>query len=187
MAKMSFHRLSRGAAGLLALALCSPAALAQGEPVAASADGEASILDDGSIKKLHDLEFGKIVPFGSGGTVTIDAETGAVTTAGNVHIVTPGAHRAWFHTSAPDNILMVLSLDPTVTLTRISGTETMDATLRYHGVYGLETAMLFGLPIAHRTTTSGEQRIAVRGTLTVSGTQTPGLYVGQFNFAVAYP
>ena len=170
-------------ASAAALAALAQPALAQDT---ASADGEATIVPDGQLTKLQDLDFGRIVPTGAGGVVTIDAATGTIASVGNITLVSPSAHRAFFRSRVPVDTVMVFSLDASVTLTRVSGTETMTATLTYAPVAGLTPELLFGLPIGQKANAT-EQLVAVGGALTVSGTQEPGLYSGTFNLSVAYP
>ena len=180
---MNTRNLCHGALALTAF-VWAPAALAQSDT--ASAGGEATIVDETVLERLQDLDFGRMIPSGSGGLVSVNAATGAVTSSGGVTTVSPSAHRAFFRGRVPDDTVMVVAVDPTVLLTRVSGSEQMIANLTYAMIEGANTELFFGLPIGFRTTDT-EQLIAVGGSLTVSGTQTPGIYSGTFNLSVAFP
>ena len=169
--------------------LCALAALSFGAMPAmaqsADANSQAELLLDINLQKTDDLDFSRIVPSGTGGVVTIDAATGAVSTAGSVTTVGTAQQRARFTTNAPIGTIIIFSGDPNVTLTRQSGTETMTATLEYVGGAGFVTTNVFGLPIGNQATAT-TQEILVGGALTVSGTQAPGTYEGTFTLMVAH-
>jgi len=171
-----------GCAGVLAfIALGAAPAAAQ----SADAGSQAEVLDGFNLVKTDDLDFSRVVPSGAGGVVTIDAASGAVSTAGSVTAVGTAQQRARFTTNAPVGTILLLSGDPSVTLTRQSGTETMTATLTYARGSGLVLTNVFGLPIGNLATAT-TQEIFVGGSLTVSGTQAEGTYEGTFTLMVAY-
>ena len=169
------------AVACLSAGVAAPA-MAQG---AATADARGELLEPIDLEKIQDLDFGPMVPSGAGGVVTINPSTGAVTTVGNVVIVGSSQKRALFNVHAPIGVVMIMSGDPTVTLTRQSGTETMTATLNYVHGNGLAITNVFGLPIG-LIATGTTQEIWTGGALTVSGTQAEGVYVGTFNLDVAF-
>ena len=163
-----------------ALLLATPAAAQD-----ASANASAAILNDIQLQNVQPLQFAQIVPSGLGGSVTINAATGAVTTIGQVVAIGSNQTRARFSLNAPVGTVMVLSGDANVTLTRNGGTETMTASLIHRGGTGLVSAMVVNLPIGLRAI-AAEQDIYTGGTLTVPGTQAVGTYEGSFNLTIAY-
>lgn len=163
------------------LLLAAPAAAQD----VASADAKAVVLDDIRLQNVEALQFARIVPSGLGGSVTINADTGAVTTIGQVVTIGTDQTRARFTVNAPVGTIMIMSGDPSVVLTRNGGTETMTATLIHRGGIGLVSATVFGLPIGVRAIAPG-QVIYTGGTLTVPGTQAVGTYEGSFTLTVAY-
>lgn len=151
----------------------------------ANAPGRAQVVIPSTLVNLESLDFGPIVTQDAGGTVTINPSTNTSSKVGNVVIVGSTAHRAVFRAQAPLNTLMIMSGDPSVILTRLSGTETMSASLSYVAGPGLTGALVFGLPIGQRATAT-DQYFYVGGSLTVQGNQAPGLYEGTFTLSVAY-
>jgi len=150
-----------------------------------TADGRAQVIIPATLVNLESLDFGPVVAQGTGGAVTINPSTDTVSKVGDVVIVGSTAHRAIFRAQAPVGTVMVMSGDPSVTLTRISGIETMTATLSYVAGPGLTGALVFGLPIGQQATAT-DQYFYVGGNLTVQGTQAPGLYEGTFTLSLAY-
>lgn len=173
--------VARAAFALICLC-AAPAAHAQ---ASASADSEAEILGPLAITKIADLDFGPMVPTGAGGVVTIDAASGAVNTVGQVTTVGSSQTRALFNVNAPVGVVMILSGDSSVTLTRVSGTETMTASLTHVHGSGLAVTNVFGLPIG-LISTDTTQEIWTGGALTVAGNQAEGLYEGTFTINIAF-
>jgi hypothetical protein len=130
------------------------------------------------------LDFGAIVAR-TGGTVTIAAPTGNVTTTGAVQLAGSRRQRATFELEARRGILLLFTGDPAVTLTRVGGTETMRATLDYATGSGLLVIRVLGRPIGFRVT-GDVQEIHAGGTLTVPGNQAQGTYEGEFDLTVQY-
>lgn len=151
----------------------------------ASADAEAEIIDGFQLQNVDPLQFGRIVPGGLGGTVTIDAYTGAVSTIGEVVAVGTDQSRARFTVKAPVGVILILAGDPTVELTRVGGSETMTATLTHRGTAGVAAATVFGLPIG-LIATEPDQEIHTGGALTIVGNQPEGTYEGSFTLMASY-
>ena len=151
----------------------------------ASADAEAEIIDGFQLQNVDPLQFGRIVPGGLGGTVTIDAYTGAVSTIGEVVAVGTDQSRARFTVKAPVGVILILAGDPTVELTRVGGSETMTATLTHRGTAGVAAATVFGLPIG-LIATEPDQEIHTGGALTIAGNQPEGTYEGSFTLMASY-
>ena len=151
----------------------------------ASAVGTALVVDSTRLQNVEALQFGRIIPTGSGGAVMINANSGVVSTIGEVAAVGSDQTRARFTLTAPTGLLMILSGDPSVELTRVGGTETMTAALTHRPTSGLVTVTVFGLPIG-LLATSATQEIHTGGSLVVSGNQAKGVYEGSFTLMVAY-
>jgi len=168
--------------------LCSTILLAAAPVCAqdnASADAQGVVLDGFQLQNVDSLEFDTIVPTGMGGSVTLDADTGAVSTIGQVVAVGTNQTRARFTAKASLGTILILSGDPSVTLKRAGGTETMTASLIHKGGAGLATTMVFGLPIG-LLATAPDQEIFTGGTLNVAGNQMEGIYEGNFTLLVSY-
>ena len=129
-----------------------------------------------SLVKTDDLEFGTLIASSVAGTATINPNTDARTTAGGV-IGAPGATPSAAHFTAAGlvNSIALITLPASVTLTRVSGTETMAVTaITSNG------ALVRVLP------NPATIDIAVGGTLAVGVNQVPGSYTGSFNITVLY-
>lgn len=161
-----------GAAALLAAA---PSQLLAA--VTANSTGEIVVLRPLTLVKTADLDFGSLISSPTAGTATVDALTGAVTTAGGV-TPAPGTTSAAQFAGARSLRGPVIIRIPTepISLTRSGGTETMvvsDWTLDGHQtrIVGANEAFEFN----------------VGGTLYVDANQAPGTYVGTFLVTVNYP
>lgn len=180
---------------LRALARTSTAALAaafalllytQAHADTVSTTASAEIVGPGTLVNDKGLDFGTIATAGAGGSMSLSAADGDVTTTGDLAVVGSNPpNRALFKASAPVGILLMFSGDPTVTLTRNGGTETMTALLSYDAGAGLIDVEVFGLPIGVQAT-EAEQEILVGGTLLVNSGQAEGTYEGEFSLTIAY-
>jgi Mat/Ecp fimbriae major subunit len=151
----------------------------------ATVSSEAEVITIAALQNTASLDFGMLARTGTGGAAIIDPNTDLRTTIGEVTAVGGGAHRGEFTTSAPVGVVMVMSGDPNVVLTRLSGSETMNASLIYRPGSGLLSVSIFGLPIG-LLATQPTQTINVGGTLIVAGNQVPGDYEGTFELTVSY-
>ncbi len=179
-ARRAMRWLAYGALPVLGMGAV-PALAADG----ASADAEAEIIDGFQLQNVDPLQFGRIVPSGLGGTVTIDTYTGTVSTIGQVVAVGTDQSRARFTVKAPVGVILILAGDPTVELTRVGGSETMTATLTHRGTTGVAAATVFGLPIG-LIATAPDQEIHTGGALTIAGNQPEGTYEGSFTLMASY-
>ena len=143
----------------------------------------ATIVQNLTLTKVDDLAFGSVVAGDAGGTVSINAGTGAVTQVGDVRILASVRNRGRFAATAPLGILYVMNGDPTVTLNRVGGGGSMVATLQYRAGSGIAP-----LPLAPATlmVIAPNQDINVGGTLAVSPAQPAGDYEGTFNLTLLY-
>lgn len=151
----------------------------------AAAPSEAEILTQLTLVNTQGLHFGTLVVGSAGGAVTINPDTDARSTVGDVVTNGGGAHRAIFTGTGPVSTVFVMSGDPSVTLTRATGTETMTANLVYSAGTGLSPTLVFGLPIGQQMTATSHT-INVGGTLIVNGSQRAGSYDGTFSLMVSY-
>lgn len=181
--RIDFNTYNAFKAASVAAVLCGTAPVLASDNATATADAE--VLAGFQLANVDPLQFGQIVPDGSGGAVTINAGTGGVTTVGQVKIVGTNHTRARFTVHAPIGAVMVLYGDPSVELTRNGGSETMTASLTHRGGSGLITTTVFGLPIGLLATTA-TQEIYTGGTLNIAGNQAQGTYEGTFNLMVSY-
>lgn len=170
--------LDRGMASLAAavLAMAPLAAIAQDS----DSDAVVAVVLPQTLEVIDDLDFGPLVDAGSGGTVVVDGTTNLVTTGGTVTSVGGSAHRATFRSRWPLGTVLFYGGDPSVTLTRIGGTEQMTATLLYSRGTGLANGPIFTSVRA----TALEQYYHAGGILFVSAGQAPGVYEGTFNFGI---
>ena len=107
----------RGAVLGLALFGASSAFAATSAPMTA----DALLLKPLTLTKLADLDFGTIVPSGAGDLVTIDADTGARSSASAGLVTTDPGQRARFASSGLNNIFVVLQVSPPTPLSDGAG------------------------------------------------------------------
>lgn len=167
----------RGRIWAAAIGLCGLAAL-PGTASAATAGATASVvtLRPLSLVKTDDLEFGTVVSSATAGTVTINASTDARSVAGGVVGATGATPSAAHFTAAGVvNLVALIALPASITLTRAGGTETMTVTsISSNG----------GTLRAFPGTATID--VAVGGTLNVAANQAPGSYAGTFTVNVLY-
>ncbi len=158
-------------------ALCAPAQ-------AADTNGTvtATVVRPNTLVKTDDLDFGTLVSGTTGGTVSINAVTGARTTGGGTTPVDAGFQRAQFQGTG-GLLLITVSGSTSVTLTRAGGgAAPMTATLvRAASTSGGGIALLGSTLLP-----SGVQTYYIGGTLTVPANQPDGDYSGTFTLTVNY-
>lgn len=177
-------RNCRGAARTLTIAVASASAALCVPAHAADMGGtvNAAVVRPNTLIKTDDLDFGTLISGPTGGTVSINAVTGARTTGGGV---TPGgtaAQRAVFQGTG-GILLITVSGSTSVTLNRAGGgAAPMTATLvRAASTSGGGIALLGGTLLP-----SGVQTYYIGGTLTVPANQPEGDYSGTFTLTVNY-
>jgi Mat/Ecp fimbriae major subunit len=164
-------RVLKAALAVSAVAMGANAAHA----ATANADALAVIQSAISVTKVADLDFATIAN-NSGGTVIVDAAaTQTTTTPCSSGIVCSGTRAAArFNVLAVSGLAVDVSTQASsVTLTRVSGTETMSASLT------TSAASITG-------NGSTDVPFYVGGTLTVGGSQVAGSYVGTFTAEAVY-
>lgn len=151
----------------------------------AQSDARAEIVSPLTLVKVDDLDFGNIVPGGTAGTVSINAQTGARTSAGGAIPAGGAPWRATFVAIGIAGRVVSLSLDPSpnIILTRVSGTETMSANQLRVSVDGGGQQ-----PVGpnHTMGVTGTMVIGVGGQLNVAANQAQGFYTGSFDFTANY-
>ena len=165
----------------LACFVLLPAILAA-QPAAAevASNGDATayarLLRPGNLRFLQDLNFAYL-SVTTAGTAVINPNTDAMTTTGGVLHVGGTPYAALFEAVAPVKAVVIIRIprDP-ITLTRLSGTETM-------------TVSNWTLSGNSRRTVAEREPFdfKIGGTLNVNANQAEGLYVGTFQVEIQYP
>lgn len=164
-----------------AFALAASPAIAQ-ETTQGSAS--STVIEPVQIVNTADLDFGQIIPGGTGtGRVIINARTNARTANANATLVgTSGFNRAEFTvTGEPRQFVNLTTASPTITLTGPGANMTVNR-LRVNRNNGGQRQ----LPRVFRIPASGTMNIGFGGRLNVGSTQAPGIYSGTFDLTVAY-
>lgn len=177
-------RNCRGAFRVLTIAATAASAALCGPAYAADTNVtvNAAIVRPNTLIKTDDLDFGTLISGPTGGTVSINAVTGARTTAGGATPVGAGTQRAVFQGTG-GLLLITVSGDSSVTLVRAGGgAPNMTATLvRAASTSGGGIALLGASLLP-----SGVQTYYIGGTLTVPANQPAGDYSGTFTLTVNY-
>ncbi len=163
-----------GAATLAFALLGATPALAQ---AADAMTADALILKPLTLTNLEDLDFGTIIPSGSGQTVKINANTGARTSTYPAGLSpTNIGHRARFASSGLNNQMVVLELS-----------EPGDLLNAENEILELSALQLdTGGVIRTLTPESQVFFVGIGGTVFVSATQAEGDYVGTFSLTATY-
>jgi hypothetical protein len=166
-------RLIRGAGLGLALLGASSAFAANTAPM----NSKALILKPLTLTKLNDLDFGTIIPSGTGDYVRINAQTGARTSSSAILDPTDPGGRARFASSGLNNVLVFLELSPPpyAALTNAAG-----KTLK------VEYINLDGPGLRILTPLSQIFFVGIGGEIFVRGNQEEGAYSGTFSLTANY-
>lgn len=159
-------------------AFASPAA-AQVVTSTAQAEARGTILQPLTLNKVEDLDFGTILvdPLGAGGTVTIDADDGSRSVAGDVaEVGVNGGQRAIFTGAGPENDTVDL------VLTQPAGG------LLYNGGNSLGGVLVLdqGGSTTRTTDLVGAYSVGVGGTFTIAANQAAGVYAADFDLTAEY-
>ena len=178
------NRTSPAALCRLTLAAGAAGMIQPASAQAADFDGtaHAAVVRPNTLVKTDDLDFGTLASGATGGTVTINAVTGARTSGGGVTPVGGGTQRAVFQGTG-GLFLITVSGSASVTLTRAGGgAPAMTASLvRAASTSGGGIALLGATLLP-----SGVQTYYIGGTLTVPANQPDGDYSGTFTLTVNY-
>ena len=172
-------RLKLTLAALAATAAFASPAAAQVVTSTAQAEARGTILQPLTLNWAQDLDFGTILvdPLGAGGSVTIDADDGSRSVAGDVaEVGLNGGQRAVFNGSGPANDTVDL------TLTQPAGG------LLYNGGNSLAGVLVLDQGgLATRTTDGvGAYSVGVGGTFTIAANQAAGVYAADFDLTAEY-
>ena len=192
----SSQPLRRGLRALLALLACAfamaiaPAALARsGSTPPVTSTARATVVSPGSIVKINDLDFGKIVARPTAGTVILNPATNVCTVTGAIlHI--GGCQAANFAGLGRRNFFVRITVSSPTNLTGPGQAMVMDTMT-------LDTSpdLLFA-PLGNGTgnasrryqivSINGIYNFQVGGTLRVNANQAPGRYSGTFTVTAQY-
>jgi hypothetical protein len=138
---------------------------------------KALLLKPLTLTKLADLDFGTIVPSGAGDLVTINADTGARSSASAGLVTTDPGQRARFASSGLNNIFVVLQVSAPTPLSDGAGHSLIVTRL------DLDQG---GLPLRVLTPASQVFFLGIGGQVFVRGNQEEGTYTGTFTLTANY-
>lgn len=161
---------------LTAAALLAVPAPVRAADAVADAGANTIVLRPLTLLNINDLDFGTLIPTALAGTATLDPATGAVTTAGGISAASGATSAARFMGAGTRRrpVIIRIPRDP-VTLTRVSGTETM--TVTNWTLDGNSTRLINPYEA---------YEFRVGGRLNVGANQAPGTYAGTFDVTVQY-
>ena len=149
-------------------------------------EAQAVIVTPLSFFKVDDLIFGRILPSGIAGTVTVDP-SGVRTKTGGVTLFNGGGEQPsrFAGRGAPGQVVAISLTSAPNRLTRVGGTQTM--ALSTFVIGSTPTAVLTGTARNFRiNNTSGIFNFPVGATLAVGANQVPGNYAGTFVITLNY-
>ena len=144
----------------------------------ASADASAKIVSGITLEKTRDLNFGSIVRSASGGTVTINATSGALTYTGVTRGQTNDQTTAAFRTTGESSYLYTISFPESIRIGRQNGNGNGSAQMTVRSFTASEGAGTLSR--------EGTQSFNVGATLEVGANQETGQYNGSFEVTVQY-
>ena len=163
-----------GAAVIAAAMLGPTPALAASS---ASMTSKALLLKPLTLTKLKDLDFGDIVPSGTGDFVSIDADTGARTTDKATLLISNPGKRAEFASSGVNNVLVGLVLSAPGDLVNAAGDKLKVTRL---------TLDQNNFPVRLLTPTSQVFFVGIGGDVYVRPDQEDGDYTGTSTLTAVY-
>lgn len=166
------HILAASALGAVLFA-AMPALAADTEAMTSN----ALILKPLILTKQSDLSFGTIVPSGAGDLVTINADTGARTSASAGLVLSDPGFRARFASSGLNNQFVVLQISPPSDL--VNGSGNLLTVTRLDLDQG-------GNPLRILTPTSQVFFVGIGGQVFVRSNQEDGTYTGTFTLTANY-
>jgi len=169
---MTRHTLA-GAAIVIALLGTTPTLAASTAPMTS----KALLLKPLTLTKLDDLDFGTIIPSGSGDLVTVNADTGARTSPTAGLVTTDPGNRARFASSGLNNTFVVLQISPPTDLDDGAGNKLSVTRL------DLDQG---GNPLRTLTPASQVFFLGIGGQVYVRSNQPEGNYSGTFTLTANY-
>ena len=161
----------------LTLACGLPAAHAAPVQPDKQARGTVRVVNGIFVRKIQDLNFATIGQWSGAGTATVNPDTDVMTTTGGVAFLSGFPYAAQFEAVSPVKGVVIIRIpNKPITITRVSGTETMT----------IDTWTLSG---NSRRTVAAQEPFAFKigGTLRIGANQAEGLYVGTFDVDIQYP
>lgn len=147
----------------------------------ASADVQSENI---SIEEEISLDFGRVSPFSTVGTVTIRPSNNQQF-SNNLIRTAAGTRGEWVVTGFA-NASFAVSITDSFTLTSADGQDTMQVTGVNVGLPTGSSSLALNNISSTTITSTGERRLAVGGTLNVGGGQASGVYSGQYQITVIY-
>lgn len=153
----------------------------------AGSGSQVAVSEGGQLRKIQDLDFGRIIPGPSGGTVTVNidgtfAETGSVEALGDGH---PAGFRLERTVFVDYPVYASPLVNNSVTIALVgNSSQTMTVTNFRTDFNRRIRFLIFTLPAYYFET---EYYFKVGGTLNVGPNQAPGIYRGHFNVVLDYP
>ena len=194
-----FARLSRAIRAAIALILaslaCQPALAAPNDTGASSGTAEIAVVSPLTLIKMKDLDFGKIAPTPTAGTVVIDPNTSVCTTTGGLlHIGGcqaaqfggMGAKNMFVRLNAPAAITIAGPGGATMTIDTITLDTSPDLQLQANGNGNGNGNGGGGNKRYKIVTSSGIFSFNLGGTLHVAANQASGAYTGTFSITAVY-
>jgi len=180
---MGFLPIMRGIAAtgvLLGFAIATPFAYAADAPSSSSATIAPTI----TLNKTRDLDFGRLIPSGATGRVTINARTGVRTGSASVTLIGSDNNSALFTGIGTPNQGITISISSNnITLTRMGGGATMRVRrFRVSAEGGGQRT----LPRNYNIPVDGSIDFAIGGRLRVGVNQAEGVYTGSFDITLEY-
>jgi Domain of unknown function (DUF4402) len=169
--------------GCALLGLASPAYAKEKVTVVGSA--QATVVDRLGIVKNRDLNFGRIIPGATAGTVVL-SPAGVRSATGGARLATGPSSTASFSGFGSNNQTITLAIaSATSTLTRAGGGGSM--TMDTFTVGSTPTAIISTTPLGFRVNSpTGIFTFPVGATLRVGANQAPGTYTGTFTVIISY-
>lgn len=168
-----------GLAALASLSPCTGAYAASG-----SSNTKTTTISAINIANTADLDFGTMLPGFAGGTVTVDAQTGARTSVGIVLAGGTVSTGKFIGAATAGRVVTVSSASsPAITLSRVGGGATMTINQLRISVDG-GGAQPFGPN--HTVGASGAILFSLGGRLNVAANQQEGVYIGSFSLTMDY-
>ena len=162
-----------------AAATLSVATPALAGPYTVTADAKGTVLQSLTLVNKADLDFGTVAPdFLVADTVSVDADSGARTTAASKVVLLPGTFSRGIFEGAgtPGNTAQISLTQPAGGVIS-NGTQTVAATLKLDAASAAPTVTI---PVG------GKFTVYVGGDFVIGANQASGLYVGQFDVTANY-
>lgn len=168
---------------ILAGALCAGGAAAPAVAQTITGTLNVAVVRPNTIVGFEDLDFGNVARPASAGTLTMNAQTGALTTGGGlVRLGGTPAQGEFVGYGTPLRFVLISSAN-SMTLTRVGGAQTMTVNNLRMSVNGGTERNISG---AHRLDAAGFIFLKIGGRLNVGANQADGAYIGTYTITANY-